>query len=499
MLIRKYWRIIGLACAGYVLLILGHGYVFGHLGMIETMPYLKDLSNPALYPNDFYIDGIQEKFPDVRWVFVQFLKLFGITNPWRVFVVHFIISISLLLGLLKVALLFLKNEVTAFWAVMLALLVLYNHNLGGNELYYNSLAPSLMAKSIGIWCVYFFLRRRDNASYLLLIPTTFIHPMVGVQLFLIMLITSIWLRFSKKKNKISFGSIVTYLLTAGSWIVYLKFSFSDNSIESQKVFEVLHYRLAHHYFPSTYPIGDYGLLIPFFVVGWLFFWMKNRQVFLFYTIAILGLLFYSVGVEYWHSLTILSAQWFKTTIWLKFFSSIAVVAIIKKFVFGQTKRSTKIFNLITWVTFLGLGLFLGLKLPDRHPITLDLPWRDPYNDRIEIALLAKAITPKEAIFITDSDFTHLKYFGERSTFVDYKATIHERAKLVSWYKRINEAYVNTASRAESLPRLMGELVVNGDIEVLDSLGITHILSKKKYGATVVGEVGAYKIYEISLK
>ena len=495
-------KLLGLAMLGYILLILGHGYVFGHLGTMETFPYLKKLTDPTLYPNDFYIDGIQSQFPDVRWIFVQVLRILGIHGAWTAFLAHIVVSVFLIIGMMKIVLLFSKNLTTAFLATMMTLLILYNHNLGGNELYYNSLAPSLLAKSIGIWSIYFLLQKRISIAIILLIPTTFIHPMVGIQLFIIGIIITFGMALdSKKESNKPFPWLLVglYLVTAGAWIAFLQRSFSDSSVASAKIFKILNFRLGHHYFPSEYPIKEIFLLVPFFILGWWFFIKRNKTLFWFYSISILGLIVYTLGVEFAQISAILSAQWFKTTIWLKFFSSIALFVIIEEKLLSKVTFLRKLYSPTTAIVFIGLAIFLLVKLPQRQPTTLDLPWRGAYNDRIKIALLAKKLTPKDALFITPTDFTHLKYYGERSTYVDYKATIHFRSKLVEWYDRIGDIYSTPFTAPNSSNQLMpGAFYISSDTAHLKSLGITHVIAKTNRfeDSKHIGQVGDYLIIEL---
>lgn len=494
-------KLLGLSLLIYVLLIVGHGYVFGHLGTIETFPYIQKLQDPTLFPKDFYLNGIQSNFPDVRWIFVQLLLLLGITGPWSAFLMHFLVSILLILGMLRVALRYTTKISIAFSAVILTLLVLYNHNLGGNELYYNSLAPSFVAISISIWSLYFFLTERANTAILLLIPATLIHPMVGIQLFLIIVAIQSILTIQERQNQLSIFSILAYLVTAGTWVVILQRTFSDIGVDTSIIRAILKFRLAHHYFPSVYGLANYLLLVPIFLFGFWFYLKKDKTLFLFFGVTILGLLIYAVGVELTQIQPILSAQWFKTTIWLKFFSCIGLMAFIDEQLLKRNAFLRKYYTLFLTIALVGLGTLLLWKLPQRQPTTLDLPWRKPYNDRIKISLLAKEQTPKDALFLTPTDFTHLKYFGERSTYVDYKATIHFRSKLLEWYERILLVYQNNKKNS-SLDRLSNNIlqmpISKDGLTQLASLGITHIIVEKELddNLTLVGQIGAYRIYEI---
>lgn len=46
----------------------------------------------------------------------------------------------------------------------------------------------------------------------------------------------------------------------------------------------------------------------------------------------------------------------------------------------------------------------------------------------------------DALFIHPCHFTELKYFGQRSSFVEYKALTHTKSFLLEWSKRLKTIY-----------------------------------------------------------
>ena len=488
----------------YLVLLAAHGYIFGHQDLIEIQGYLNFLEDPTCYANDFYLQNITARVPNERWMFVEFLHFFNISTPWSFLISHFIVSMFLMTGMLKTAQELVRDEFFAFLAVFATVIVFYKINLGGNELYYNTLSSSLVAKSIGIWSFYFFLKKAPTTAVLLLIPATLIHPIAGVQLFLIcsgiIVVTLIKTGVSSDKLRL-YWSIPVYLLTAGLWLFFLEKQFSGGSLGNEGFFEIIRFRLAHHFIPSAFGLKNYIILLPIFLFAWNHFRKQNDTLFWFFNFAILGLVVYTLGVEVLHGSVFLSTQWFKTTIWLKFFSMIAIstgVADLLKKHFPTLKKS------LFFLFALALGAlttYLYWKIPQRHPSSFDMPWRGDYNDEIAIAQLAKRLTPRDALFITPTYYTHLKYYGKRSTYVDYKAMVHHKSVLQEWYRRVKEIYQfredqNSTQRLSGTPLRLPASPEG--IERLKSLDITHMITDAPLTgyAKLLGQRGKYYLYEI---
>ncbi len=362
----------------YVLLLLAHGYVFGHQDLIEVTGYLNFLQDPTLYPQDFYIQQITSRVPNERWMFVHLLNFFNISTPWSFLVAHFVISLTMLSGLIVTAREFIKSDLFAFVAVVATLVVFYKINLGGNEIYYNTLTSSLAAKAIGIWSIFFLLRQKPTTAILMLIPASLIHPLVGIQLFMIFAGT-LFVQQINTGNQASpikkYWSIPVYLLTAGVWLYFLEKQFSGGNLDSTTFYKIIEFRLAHHFIPEAFGLKNYLVLVPLFLFGWVYFRKNNEMLFWFFNFTILGLVIYTIGVELFQNTLFLSTQWFKTTIWLKYFSIIAGCALVVDLIRKYLNRATKSINFLMISGLILLAVFLVWKLPVRHQTTFDMPWR----------------------------------------------------------------------------------------------------------------------------
>ena len=172
--------------AATILLLFRHGYVFGSGDQSEMLPYAKYLADNSLYPSDFYIQSIAASVPNERFVFSWLLSLFGDRLNWAVFGLHFSATMLLILGLYRITSLALDTEGARWLAALAPVLLLYDVNLGGNELYYNIFVPSYVAQVIGIWVFVYGIKGNAFKFFGLLILMTYIHPLIGLQLWLLL-------------------------------------------------------------------------------------------------------------------------------------------------------------------------------------------------------------------------------------------------------------------------------------------------------------------------
>ena len=114
------------------------------------MPYAKYLADNSLYPKDFYIQSIAAFVPNERFVFSKGLSFFVNHLSEVSFGLHAVATVALLLGLRNLAEKWVVTEGLRWIAVLAPFFILYNINLGDNELYYNTLTPSYLAQVIGL-------------------------------------------------------------------------------------------------------------------------------------------------------------------------------------------------------------------------------------------------------------------------------------------------------------------------------------------------------------
>jgi len=510
----------------YIILLAWNGYLYGWGDMIELLPYAKWLNDSTLYSSDFFIQHISSNSANERFVLAYLFSLLGDSGmAIGAMLLHVICGMFLLGGLFRIGKLFIQSDGLVWIAILIPFGPLMNVNLGGNEMYIPLITSSTVAKSIAIWAVYFFIKKEKKKReewyvYVLLSVATFIQPLVGLQLFLVMTGVSVLkaiFNFINKKEKFFSGlpmlPILFYVLTAGLWIFMISKDFAHGEIDNRILFDFLEFRIPHHFIPSYFSKKAALLLIPLFVFGLLYFYKKNKNGFGFFVLGLLGLLIYTVGVEVFEISTIVSSQWFKITIWLKSLSVIALIAFIEnKVSFLQTDYFSKVG---VWSVRL-FGVFSIVML--LHPFSIFqnraydftfLPkkyqtgWSADAD--IEISKIAKAKTPKDALFIIPASNTHFKFYSERSTYIDYKAVIHRKSVIPIWLERIKEVYgidVETRRTGQDNVMIGNEFfkkLTTADLNKLSEKGIGYLLTFKEVNLPFekVGENGEYVIYKLN--
>lgn len=459
------------------------GYQFGFSDHAEVLPLILHQANKELYANDLYIQTITHIFPHERWLFCVFIALVPGFLAYKFFFIYIIFAYFLIVGLLKLNLYLSSSILISTFSTLGTIILMDGINTGGNELFYNFLVPSLVAKALCVWGWYFFLidKPKYTYSYVLWSLASFAQPLVGAQCF--------FLGFGIQVILFMVGNpwrwhFLLWLGLAGPWIVAL--IIANN--KSGDVWDFLLFRDAHHYYPASFPtlhlVVVWGLaLIALASHSW------NQKTRILTLLIIGGAIIYTIGIQA-HSSLILKTQWFKTTIWLEAigvlgFLQLSHLIIQRKIWFAVSVLSVFIlFTLVKW------------SLPPYH-----FPWLTPYNDEIRIAQEAKKNTPIDAVFVVPFDFSAFRYFSERSIYVDYKSVAHHGLYFQKWQPRIQKIYGL-------------ELKLPGDVNLhktvatqnynqrvhneISSLPIDYVIldTIKKLEWPLVAQAGRYNLYKV---
>jgi hypothetical protein len=489
-----------------------HGYTFGSGDQSEMLPYAKYLNDSSLYTKDFYIQSIAAYVPNERFVFSKVLSFFIHYLPEFTFVLHALATLALIIGLRKLAEKWLFTEGGRWLAVLSPIFILYNINLGGNELYYNALTPSYLAQVIGLWAFVLIFAGFLNWSCALIFLATFIHPLIGVQLWLLVFLTHIYSQY-KGMGYESWLDLMRihggYLLTAGFYIFKIKSGYDAPNMSNEMFLNIIEFRAPHHYFPNYFPSKNWLILMP--LIG-IYFITAKHLLRVMIGIILSGCLVYTFGVLVLKSPTIMSIQWFSMTIWLKTFAIMTFIGLVEALIV-EFKTAEKLLNsdfILKLLIILSL-IFLPLMAPQYQ--VLKNKNYDFFTSNliktpeVDISIKSKALTDKNALFLIPADFSAFRYWSERNVFIDYKATNHRQAAFGEWYNRIQIIYninINDRRQGRDLPEVANahfkNLKESDFIQLANNQGITHILTYKScvLNFPKVVENDVYVVYEISL-
>ena len=412
-----------------------HGYQFGRNDQIEWLPYSIHLSNPHIYPADLYLNYISDQWPNERWPISFPVSWFVPYEAWACFIFHAIFFFILLSGLWKIAGFWLKKPFERSISILVLLVLMHRTDLGGNEIYYNYLVSSLPAKALGTWAIFFMYCRNYQKGVLLLVIATFFQALVGIQLVILLTVSSV-IRDVYARKTILPVSVATgaYLLLCGWWIVGL--IGTTNTKLDTSFFELIQFRVPHHFIPSSFDSIDYGIyaLLTGLLLAWLY---RQKSVFVssFTIMVILGCLVYTLGVEVLHSETILKSQWFKTTLWLEVWFCLGLTAIL----FKTLKKIVVLHKMVVPISVLIIVAGILFSLFNRD-IRYDFPGMKVDDEEIRIATEVRNLTEMDDVFIIPFDNSTFRYWSKRNVYVDFKSVLHSPDYLNAWYPRIREIY-----------------------------------------------------------
>lgn len=434
-------------CILLMLLVVGWGYTFGHENSIQLTPLLLHAHNHQLYPHDFYVQEAASRVPNERSLYLSLLYPFGENLAWPSFVLFIAATALLLRSLVGIGQYITGSVLLAFSGIVLLLFPFNFHALGMNELFSRELSATLMSDALAAFAIWMILQQKTLASYAAVLLSTCMHPLAGLQAFL--LITgSIFvqsmiagdLRTTWKKY---LWPVCIYLATGGVYIVLLQMGMHNETWDDALFFQSFFiFRNAHHYIPTAYSTTDWLMLGPLFLLAPISLFRKQPFLFYFSLLILIGCVIYTFGVLSLQSVTIATAQWFKSTMWLEV---IAIFSFLKLLSTILTKISLKqsvfitsgiacIFSISWW--FIHFPKYSGWK----NNIAYELPFYEKTTPEIDISRQISKTTPVDALFIQPASLDELKYYSRRSGYVDYKALTHTKGFIQEWSERFKEIY-----------------------------------------------------------
>ena len=441
----KYW----IWSIFYSLLFLAvYGYKFNCSDLEEHLPAVYKMLNPQLYQGDYVTEFLASNF-SVRYFYNHTLYYPGLVFPLSSvsFTLMLILLTVFIFYIQKTSFVIFKNHITASITPFIAIILFNKITIGGNSVSDNMLTCTVFANTLCMTAYYYGLSSRLRIAALCCGLATWYQPLVGLQVFLLLLLMH--LVINKFRVKEIGTTIIFYFLSASPMLIPLfnRQFFAESAAPDKLFYYVLYvFRNPHHYLPSFFPIADYiksGIL--FLISGLLFFRFPtkyNRQIMVIISGIVGGMIFYYLIFDSAALMVVGKLQWFKTSVWLTIFCSFYIAHFIAKQNLIQNILNYKwvsacvialsifIFYLITHASLLPLE-----KLKSRYAVgqfkktdlTLMHEWiRENTTDTTKILSF-----PDDDSFLCEA---------QRPTPVAWKAIIHEPWFLKTWYYNFTTDY-----------------------------------------------------------
>lgn len=452
------------------------GYNYGRGDQAEIIPYALYLSGQWHSDLPLFVQNILSYFPNERFAVAHLLAVFGKILPLAVFLLHFFTTYFLVIGIYKIAEIYVKDYL-ALCVVLLMMLPLWGINFGGNELYYNNFQASTISKTIAIWGLYFYLQNQTSKAFYFFSVSTIFHLLAGLQIGFLILAAYFFSNFyfNKKFPKIYFSQII-FVLIAIFYAVGMKISL-DNDIkpitEEQYFQAMFQWKFNEHY--AVLDFQKVGLILYITSLIAIFYFFKNHVFFIILLfLHILGAIIYLLGFYMISSNFIVSLQWFKTTIWIKLLGMISIMGISQK-IYSKIQKNQRILGLSTLILVLGLlllffkfnriFLFIAIlgcilliiqrKISDNftlgilsfitfcgiwnHKDRIPLDFFFIQDDKIEFCKEIQKIKEKMLV-IVPINFTELESYSGKPSYINFIATPKKNAYFAKYLKRIEEVY-----------------------------------------------------------
>ena len=318
----------------YATVIIYQGYQYGQSDQSQILPVLHALDHPGSYTHDQYVNAYLQSSINERTIFQFILHYSGYNIPFLVFLWHALFSIALIAAWIRIAALFITNKTLQFLSVACILIIGFHTSVGSNEIYYNQFIPSLPAKAIGSWAIYYWLKNRHGTWVALLILSSFMQPLVGFQLFMLTALAQLIMFLKdRRREKFVWPLMILFLIVILPWIFML--AINNGGHENPGDFmDIMEFRLSHHFFASYFGVFH---LIVFIVLSALCILLFKGKLKWFVLLTLTGCVVYEIGVEVFRLPLFLYTQWWKTTIWIEAFGFIALIRFLESGFFLKEK------------------------------------------------------------------------------------------------------------------------------------------------------------------
>ncbi|MBK9377867.1 MAG: hypothetical protein IPQ10_10825 [Saprospiraceae bacterium] len=415
--------------------------------MVEVIPYLLKWEDPTLYSKDFYLNYVW----DLKFFERSTLLYIFHYSPFSIEITSYFLFIFFALLMISSMILIFNYflESIRISVVFTLLYCSFSHltSIGMNELYNNVPVSSFFSFSILTFAFYVILLQRYIIAIILITLAAYIHPVCGMHGYIYY---SLYMLFKEGNIRNNIRKLIKlstiFFLFFIPYVYFLLRSSKPININSTLVAQILEFRIGHHFYPQYQGAIHWFIFILLCTISIAYFRKYNRGIMGVITGGLGLIILYSLGLTIFSIEFLTNSVLLISSVWLEFFSIVAVAAITWKFIQSNFKleiRSWEIFITVGVLILILTWVIAGKYLHQETQLLL--------KEQIEISENASRISSKGDLFIIPQNFTYFKTIAKRSCYVDYKSIAHHPAFLLKWYERIQSIYnINIDDRRSML-------------------------------------------------
>lgn len=501
----RYVEILLVSLITWLIALYAFGFTHGTGDQTEIIPYIDYLRSSGLFAGDFYIQSSESLEPNVRTVFVQaFMPLGTSVGLWLI--LHGLFTVLISAGLILICAELIGSLRLSYIVPPVAMVLLYSTLPGGNDIYNPAVVAETVALCFAVWSLLLYLKGFWYETMAFLILATWFQPLVGLQVFVLLLFTDM-LRGGFRWQRII--PVTAYLILGGGYVLLLQRAKGPYPAVSGAEFEniVFYFRNPHHFVPSVFNFKKVMFALGLWGSGVVYFW-NNRTIRAILLVIFLGSITYFVSFEFDILKGVFGrSQWFKTMVWVKVFGVTAFIGTMQdwvKHVFSKYSKAIMVSFAFLLVTITVVRSYWSHMSPyyENH---YSEKFYDP--DLIDVCERIDAIIPQDAVFVQPFLSSPFRYYAHRSSFVDFKSFIPSSTVVGEWARRIQLVYgvkpgldsdSGEGFELNSPATSFYERKAGGDVSDWKSEGVTHILVPKtvSVGYAPVIANDSYAVYEI---
>ncbi len=306
-------------------------YHYGMWNQFVSLPWLYDLLDPSLFPNDMLVEQRSASPSFFLNIIAWFSAFFGLSIARAHFILYILFLIPTIFSFYALGKSFFQNSKAG---IMAAVLMSFAFPVIGDVQSWDSLLMErTMALPFLLFALSAFIRDRYWIMTLLLGVAFNLHPLSAIYLSF-PLACALFYKEGFKWSYLRYG--LAFLILAGP-VLYLRSQSSSG--ESLFAFgeiwmEAMRLRNAHHAFPSAYPLFIWlksaAILILFLVLSHFGPWTKKlrRSLYGFGSGILLLLLMGTIFTEWYPVKIIIQLQFFRSFLFLIFISLAMWSAVI---------------------------------------------------------------------------------------------------------------------------------------------------------------------------